>query len=82
MFYFLIQCVLVIGAFAFWMLDPVFMSLNYYIYHICPLFMAFVVLLFQRSFVKRKGAYKLLGILLPYTIWLTGVYYIYENTTL
>ena len=77
MLLFLLLQVLTIGSlFAFWVLDPQFMNLNYYLFHVYPVFLGFTGFLFQHKLSLYPGITRMLIVSTPFLIWLLGVYYI------
>jgi len=80
MIVFIILQILILGiCFGFWYLEPEYMSQGYLIYHLYPLILIIVALLSIKKVAHTSSVMKILGLLLPFSLWVAGVWYIFIN---
>jgi hypothetical protein len=74
--YIIVVSVIFAGLGAVWFIDPKFMNLGYYLYHLFPIFM-FIATLFLRNKVESSGRKsKIITVWIFFILWLVGVWYI------
>jgi len=75
---FIILQILIVGiCFGFWFLEPTYMSQGYLIYHLYPVILVVVALISMKKVAYVSSIMKILGLLLPFSLWVAGVWYIF-----
>lgn len=76
------QLILLGVCFFAWWSDPIFLNIGYVIYHFYPVALVTVAFITKERVKNEMPIIKFLGIMIPFSLWILGVFYIYQSNAM